>query len=98
VANSARAAGQQDLPVILDEALGAAKIPVKLPDGEINVTLPSGDRIGQKLRLRGKGIKGGDLIIQPVIQLDSMTVNALKGVELPKKEHISRDIRAGLND
>lgn len=87
-----------DLPVILSEALNAVKIPIKLPAGEINVTLPSGERIGQKLRLRGKGIKGGDLIIQPVIQLDSMTVNALKNVDLPQKAHISRDIRARLND
>jgi DnaJ-class molecular chaperone len=85
-----------DLPVMLDEALSAEKIPLKLPQGDINITLPSGDRIGQKLRLRGKGVKDGDLIIQPVIQLDSMTVNALKAVNLPTKEHISRDIRAGL--
>jgi len=86
-----------DLPVTLDEALSADKIPLKLPNGDVSITLPSGDRIGQKLRLRGKGIKEGDLIIQPVIQLDSMTVNALRAVKLPEKEHISRDIRAGLS-
>lgn len=86
-----------DLPVTLGEVMSQAKITVPLAKGDINVTLPSGDRAGQKLRLRGKGIKGGDLIIQPVIQLDSMTLNALKGVELPKKEHISGDIRSGLS-
>lgn len=85
-----------DLPVTLSEALNAEKIHLKLPRGDMNITLPSGDRIGQKLRLRDKGIKNGDLIIQPVIQLDSMTVNALKTVELPTKAQISRDIRESL--
>jgi len=83
-----------NLPVSLSEVLSAAKIPVTTPEGEINVTLPSGERVGQKLRLRGKGIKGGDLIIQPIVQLDSLTINALKGVELPNIEQISGDIRA----
>lgn len=85
-----------DLPVTLDEVLSGAKIPITLPKGEVMVSLPSGDRVGQKLRLRGKAIKGGDLIIQPIIQLDAMTVNALKGVELPTKDQLSRDIRAEL--
>ena len=85
-----------DLPVTLDEVLSGAKIPITLPKGEVMVSLPSDDRVGQKLRLRGKAIKGGDLIIQPIIQLDAMTVNALKGVELPTKDQLSRDIRAEL--
>ena len=85
-----------NLPVTLSEVVSAAKIPVITPEGEINVTLPSGERVGQKLRLRGKGIKGGDLIIQPIIKLDSLTVNALKGVELPSNEQISSDIRSGI--
>lgn len=85
-----------DLPVTLHEALSGAKIPVILPKGEVMVSLPSGERVGQKLRLRGKAIKGGDLIIQPIIQLNSMTVNALKGVELPEKYQLSGDIRAEL--
>lgn len=85
-----------DLPVTLHEALNAEKIHLKLPRGDVNITLPAGERAGQKLRLREKGIKNGDLIIQPVIQLDSMTINALKTVELPTKAQISRDIREGL--
>ncbi len=85
-----------DLPVTLHEALSAAKIRLNIPLGDISITLPSGERIGQKLRLRGKGIKGGDLIVQPVIQLDSMTVNAVKGVDLPKRTETDHDIRANL--
>lgn len=85
-----------DLPVTLHEALSAEKIRLKLPQGAMNITLPTGERLGQKLRLRGKGVKGGDLIIQPIIQLDSMTANALAAVKLPTGEQISRDIREKL--
>ncbi|MEP6342529.1 MAG: DnaJ C-terminal domain-containing protein [Maricaulaceae bacterium] len=85
-----------DLPVTLNEAVSGAKIKLKLPSGDLNVSLPKGDRLGQKLRLKGRGVKETDLIIQPVVQIDSLTVNALKGVKLPKKQNLSSDIRAEL--
>ena len=85
-----------DLPVSLNEAASGAKIKLKLPSGDLNVSLPSRDRLGQKLRLKGRGVKETDLIIQPIVQLDGMTVNALKGIELPDMNDFSRDIRAEL--
>ena len=84
------------MPVTLNEAVSGDKIKLKLPSGDLNVSLPSGDRLGQKLRLKGRGVKGSDLIVQPVVQLDDMTVNALSGIELPEKTDLSRDIRAEL--
>lgn len=48
------------LPISLDEAVLGGKVAVPTIDGPVNLSIPKGASSGQKLRLRGRGIKGGD--------------------------------------
>lgn len=48
------------LPIGIDEAVLGGKVAVPTVDGPVNMTIPKGASSGQKLRLRGRGINGGD--------------------------------------
>ncbi|MFV0386434.1 DnaJ C-terminal domain-containing protein [Paracoccus sp. (in: a-proteobacteria)] len=48
------------LPITLDEAVLGARIATPTIDGPVNLTIPRGASSGQKLRLRGRGVNGGD--------------------------------------
>lgn len=52
-----------DLPITLKEAVLGAKITVPTISGKVAVNVPAYAATGDKLRLKGKGIKGGDQII-----------------------------------
>lgn len=50
-----------DVPVSIPEAVLGAKVDVPTLDGtKLTVTVPAGTSSGRKLRLRGKGVAGGD--------------------------------------
>lgn len=51
------------LPISIDEAVLGAKVPAPTIDGDVNVTVPRGASTGRKLRLRGRGVNGGDQIV-----------------------------------
>ena len=51
------------LPISLKEAVTGGAISVPLPGGDVELKIPKGANTGQKLRLKGKGIAGGDLIV-----------------------------------
>lgn len=48
------------LPISLDEAVLGGKVAAPTIDGPVNLTIPRGATSGQRLRLRGRGINGGD--------------------------------------
>ncbi len=52
-----------DLPITLKEAVLGAKITVPTINGKVAVNIPPYASTGEKLRLKGKGIKGGDQIM-----------------------------------
>jgi curved DNA-binding protein len=62
-----------DLPLSPWEATLGCTLPVALPEGSVNITIPAGSATGRQLRLKGRGIPGqppGDLyvvlsIVQP---------------------------------
>ena len=61
-----------DLPLAPWEAALGANVSVGTPDGDVELTIPSGSVAGRKLRLKGKGIPGnppGDLYVVLVIAL-----------------------------
>lgn len=53
------------VPLSVAEAILGGAIDVPLPDGtQIAVKVPAGTSSGRKLRLRGKGVKGGDAYVR----------------------------------
>ncbi|MFD1218073.1 MULTISPECIES: DnaJ C-terminal domain-containing protein [Microbulbifer] len=55
-----------NLPLAPWEAALGAKVPVSIPDGEVQLTIPANSRGGNKLRLKGRGIPAkepGDLYV-----------------------------------
>ena len=49
-----------------------------MPSGEVEFKIPEGSNTGQKMRLNGKGVNGGDLIITLKITLSDEEINDLK--------------------
>ena len=45
------------LPITLDEAVLGGKVPVPTIDGTVQLNIPKGASSGQKLRMRGRGVK-----------------------------------------
>ncbi len=71
-----------DLPVSLPDAVLGGKIPVRTPEGTVNMTIPPGSNSGKVLRLKGRGAfvggRRGDLLARLMIALpdkpdDSLT-------------------------
>ncbi|KPP86902.1 MAG: DnaJ-class molecular chaperone with C-terminal Zn finger domain [Rhodobacteraceae bacterium HLUCCO07] len=65
---------EMDLPITFDEAVLGAKVEVPTVSGTVSATIPKGASSGQRLRLRGKGIrhpdgKAGDQIVRLKIVL-----------------------------
>ena len=52
-----------DLPITLKEAILGAKVTVPTISGKVAVNIPPYATSGEKLRLKGKGVKGGDQIM-----------------------------------
>ena len=52
-----------ELPITVKEAILGAKVTVPTINGKVAVNIPPYASSGEKLRLKGKGIKGGDQII-----------------------------------
>lgn len=50
---------EMELPITFDEAVLGAKVDVPTISGPVSMTIPKGASSGQRLRLKGKGIKRG---------------------------------------
>ncbi|MEQ3640854.1 MAG: DnaJ C-terminal domain-containing protein [Alteromonas sp.] len=75
-----------DLPVAPWEAALGAKIAVPVPSGNIELTIPTNSRQGQKLRLKGRGLVGkqaGDLYV--VLQITLPLADSEMARELYKQ-------------
>jgi molecular chaperone DnaJ len=64
-----------DLPVTVGEATLGASVTVPTPDGDVSLRVPPGSQSGQRLRLRGRGVKDakgnapGDLYVRLLVQV-----------------------------
>ncbi|NJC41529.1 DnaJ-class molecular chaperone [Brevundimonas alba] len=62
-----------DLPVPLPDAVLGGKVPVRTPEGTVNMTIPPGSNSGKVLRLKGRGAfvagKRGDLLAKLMVML-----------------------------
>ena len=58
------------LPISLKEAVLGAKVRIPMPEGSVQLNIPAGTNSGKKLRLKGKGISGGDLVVTTQIVVE----------------------------
>jgi molecular chaperone DnaJ len=64
-----------DLPVTVGEATLGASVTVPTPAGDVSLRIPAGSQSGQRLRLRGRGVKdakssvAGDLYVRLLVQV-----------------------------
>ena len=85
------------LPITLAEAVLGGKVATPTIDGPVNLTIPKGATTGQKLRLRGRGIKGGDQQVELKIVMPPKVDPELETfMESWRKSH-DYDPRAGMN-
>ena len=87
-----------DLPISLKEAVLGAKIRLPMPDGSISLNIPAGTNSGTKMRLKGKGVKGGDLVVTTNIVLEDAKSESLKKWAHSEKTDKSFDPRAKIMD
>lgn len=90
-----------ELPVTFDEAVLGAKVDVPTVSGSVSVTIPQGASSGQRLRLRGKGIKrsrgkAGDQIVRLKVVLPKYIDDDLKDLARRWRERAGFDPRAEL--
>lgn len=58
-----------DLPISIDEAVLGGPVEVPIPGGRVRLKVPPNASSGKVMRLRGKGVKGGDLLVTLKITL-----------------------------
>lgn len=68
-----------EMPVTLAEAVHGGKITVPTLSGRVAVGVPAGSNTGTVLRLKGKGIKGGDLYVTLKVVLPERIDDELAG-------------------
>lgn len=88
------------LPITVGEAYLGAKIEVPTPTGPVQLKVPSGAQSGQRMRLRGKGVKRGerqgDLYVQFLVRLPEERSPALEEAAKILDEATSREFREEL--
>ena len=84
------------LPITLQEALLGAKVKIPSPSGTLSLNIPAGTNSGKTLRLKGKGVGGGDLLVSPQILLEDPDNAALR--KWAKSNPASLDPRKALQD
>ena len=84
------------LPITLDEAVLGGKVATPTIDGSVNLTIPAGATSGQKLRLRGRGVNGGDQQVELRIAMPGAVDDELRAfMEEWRKTH-GYDPRKGM--
>lgn len=90
---------EMDLPVSLAEAVGGGPVDVPMPmGGKIRFPLPACSANGQRLRVRGKGVNGGDLylVVRPVLpRAPAEPEQAAELLELAQRLDAGLDAREG---
>ncbi|MEE9348298.1 MAG: DnaJ C-terminal domain-containing protein [Robiginitomaculum sp.] len=85
-----------DLPITLKEAALGGKVKVPTPSGSVTVSVPAGASSGKTLRLKGKGVKGGDMLVRLMIVLPEGGEKALGKFISKNKTLFDDDPRADM--
>ncbi len=84
-----------DLPISLPEAVLGAKVKVPTIDGTVSLTVPKGAQSGQTLRLKGRGIAGGDQYVKLLVKLPEKADKDLEALMQRWQEQGGYDPRGG---
>lgn len=89
-----------ELPITFDEAVLGAKVDVPTVDGPVSMTIPKGASSGQRLRLKGKGIRrgktAGDQLVRLKIVLPRTIDPEMERLAEQWRDHGAFDPRADL--
>mgnify|MGYP005839493205 CR=1 FL=1 len=90
-----------DVPITFDEAVLGARIEVPTIEGRVTMTVPKGGSSGQRLRLKGKGIRpasgtAGDQYVRLKIVLPDRIDAEMEEIARRWRAHVRHDPRAGL--
>lgn len=89
------------LPITLAEAYGGAKVEVPTFDGPVSLTIPPRSQSGQKLRLRGRGVKRGpqqgDLFVELQVRLPDRADDRLEQALRDAESAYSQPVRSELS-
>jgi DnaJ-class molecular chaperone len=89
-----------ELPITFDEAVLGAKVDVPTIDGPVTMTIPKGASSGQRLRLKGKGIKRGkttgDQTVRLKIVLPDRIEDDMRALAERWRDTVSFDPRADI--
>ena len=85
-----------DVPVTVAEAVAGGKIDVPTLGGPVTLTVPPRSQSGTKLRLRGKGGGGRDLIVNLLVQIPAGGGKAAEDAARALDEHYVGDVRRNL--
>ncbi len=85
-----------DVPVTVAEAVAGAKIDVPTVTGSVALKVPAGSQAGTRLRLRGKGGAGRDLIVNLLVRVPTGGGKAAEDAAHALDEHYAADVRRDL--
>lgn len=90
-----------ELPISFDEAVLGGKIDVPTLSGKVSMSIPKGASSGQRLRLKGRGIKpasgaAGDQFVRLKITLPTQVDSEMQQIAERWRAHVHHDPRAKL--
>lgn len=90
-----------EVPIGFDEAVLGAKIDLPTLSGKVSMTIPKGARSGQRLRLKGRGVKpakedAGDQYVRLSIVTPAKIDAEMEEIARRWHEHVTEDPRAVL--
>lgn len=90
-----------ELPIGFDEAVLGAKIDVPTLSGKVSMTIPKGASTGQRLRLKGRGVKpakgaAGDQYVRLKVVTPQKPDVEMEAIAQRWRDHVTEDPRAKL--
>ena len=85
-----------ELPVSLDEAVLGAKVETPTIGGPVALSIPPGASTGRVLRLKGRGVKGGDQLVTLKVMVPAKPDDELKDFLRGWRERHGEDPRKGM--
>lgn len=85
-----------ELPVSLDEAVLGAKVETPTIGGPVALSIPPGASTGRVLRLKGRGVKGGDQLVTLKVMVPAKPDDELKDFLRSWRERHGEDPRKGV--